>query len=171
MDELNVKLLGEQEKNSSENDEVAASLKQDISLVRDARNSDQATIDDLERQINDKELYSQNQRAARDQVSLDAAELAKQIGRLETQKSAFELRIQSKWNIYGTRIQQVIRDVGLQTWTGSTPIGPIGDFVELLDQSWHVAVKAAIGSYMTAWIVGHVDDRRLLNNILRRHGK
>lgn len=165
------KLRAELEKNSQENDEAPASLEAEISLVREALEQDKATIDDLGRQITDKELEAQNQRAMQKQVELDVSQVRDQISRVGREKEAVDRRLGNKWNVYGNRIRQVIDNLNGRTWSGYVPLGPLGEFVELLDQSWHVPVKAAIGPYMASWVVGNVADRRTLLEILLRNGK
>ena len=92
-------------------------------------------------------------------------------GHFQQQKEQLEQRLANKWNIYGSRIGEVIKQVERTEWRGGKPIGPLGDYVELKQREWVIPVKVAIGGLMGSWIVEHADDRLKLRDILAHYGK
>ena len=92
-------------------------------------------------------------------------------GRFQQQKAQLEQRLTNKWNMYGSRIGEVIQQVDKAEWRGGKPIGPLGDYVELRQREWIIPVKVAIGNLMGSWVVEHADDRLKLRDILVHYGK
>ena len=50
------------------------------------------------------------------------------------------------------------------------PVGPIGQHIKLKDQYWAEAVEEGIGQSLGTWLVGNMEDRDVLNKMMRECG-
>lgn len=87
-----------------------------------------------------------------------------QLGQLHHQKK-------NAMSAFGTNLPQVLDQISHETWSDTSPIGPLGMHVELLDHRWADLMRRTIGSLMFAWAVGHSRDRVKLCRILEQCGK
>jgi chromosome segregation ATPase len=161
----------EEEKIQQNADGSRAALEADVVQRRQERESVQKEMEDSSARITetekDFEAKQQNLAAKEAEFNLKNNER----GRYKQQKEQLEQRLANKWNIYGSRIGEVIKQVDGTQWRGGKPIGPLGDYVELRQREWIIPIKVAIGNLMGSWIVEHADDRPKLRDILVHYGK
>jgi len=137
---------------------------------RQEREAARKGMEDLNARIAEAEDSEANQqRLAAKETEFNAKN--NERGRFQQQKAQLEQRLTNKWNIYGSRIGEVIQQVDRTEWRGGKPIGPLGDYVELRQREWIIPVKVSIGNLMGSWIVEHADDRLKLKDILAHYGK
>lgn len=48
------------------------------------------------------------------------------------------------------------------------PRGPLGQYVEVIDEKWKAPVEGILGSLMKAFLVNNVHDRNLLNQLIQK---
>lgn len=101
----------------------------------------------------------------------DFQKVYNELGTLKAQATDLEKGLANKWTAYGNNIPRVLKQIEAAQWRGKKPIGPLGDYVELVQKDWIVPVKLSIGGAMSSWLVENNDDQKQLRGILTNNQK
>ena len=68
-------------------------------------------------------------------------------------------------------VAMVMKEIQRAQWSGPTPIGPLGAYVELKDFTYKDVLRVQIGGSLSAFVVANVSDKRILQDLLRHYNQ
>lgn len=71
---------------------------------------------------------------------------------------------------FGASIPNLLRSINSEGRWHQKPVGPIGKYVKLKDPKWAPVLESVIGNTLNAFCVVDHHDRRILEELKRRHG-
>lgn len=109
-------------------------------------------------------------RAEYDQVNASRGKLRGDIEATQHNIDRLMNSQKNKINLFGNNLDRVLADVSHARWHGKTPVGPLGQYVELKDPRWAELMRVNLGTMMASFAVTDAKDREPLNKILQKHG-
>ena len=80
----------------------------------------------------------------------------------------------NKFSAYHKNMQRLYESVEImdreRKWTGFTPIGPLGLHISLKDNYYSTVIESELRSILACFIVANHEDRKRLNEAMRRAG-
>ena len=146
----------EREQQFMDINQAIESKKNDLQTLKDEETDLQGRIDSATQQV-------ATLRAEIDEINHKLRDVQGSIRRLEQQR-------QNQMTTFGGNkvigLLQIIEQRHHEF--SASPIGPIGNHLTLVDESWSLAIEAAIGKLLDAFIVTNHSDMRLLREMAKR---
>ncbi|XP_008551546.1 structural maintenance of chromosomes protein 6 [Microplitis demolitor] len=150
----------EQKRNNQKN--KVEKLKDKLAEIEALLNTNKTELSHLE---TTKMQYEQEERM----IKMDADKKTSECNRIIGQLRNFEKSGGGNNSIYGRNIPRLKRRIDEEYNRGrfnKKPIGPIGEFIKLKDQSWIPAVENYLG-HLSSFCVDNGQDSKTLGNIMR----
>lgn len=104
--------------------------------------------------------------AERDRLRLDTEQLREEIQRIDRNAS-------DALNVYGAGVRSALQEIQTSNWSGGSPVGPLGYFVELKPEAraYGNCLRVMLASSLHSFAVTNHQDRIQLKQILMRHAR
>ncbi|KAI0269879.1 P-loop containing nucleoside triphosphate hydrolase protein [Gloeopeniophorella convolvens] len=168
--ELEDRMAAEREKiaahSQSKQDDLNQRLDQAKADIQSAEaNLKQAEADVREKQEEANALRTQGQEIERE---ITAAQSAAMGAREQMQRCIDQQK--NSLAPYGNRLDDVLRRIDRMRWHGQKPLGPLGVYVKVKDQSWANLLRSNLGGHMASFAVTDSRDLPVLKGLLKESG-
>ncbi|KGO65461.1 RecF/RecN/SMC [Penicillium italicum] len=93
---------------------------------------------------------------------------SREIGQAENQLRNLTKEGGSRQSGFNVKMPALLKAIGLEKSWESTPVGPIGHHVTLLEPKWSSILERVFGGTLASFIVSSKNDMKLLFDIMRR---
>lgn len=143
-------------------------------LLRD-KESHQERLDSFLRQRPMSEETVRQRTSAQQQAKDEEDLLGSQYSESASHSSALQNKVNSlkgqktdRVGLFGTGIHRVLQEIDRAHWTGPKPLGPLGQYIHLLDERYGPVIHSIMGDAMCGFSVRNARDRAQLLEILKR---
>lgn len=143
-------------------------------LLRDKENHQQK-LDSFNRQrpiseetVRQRTADQEQAKYREDQLGFQYSESASHSSSLQNKVNSLKGEKTDRVGLFGTGIHRVLQEIDRAQWTGPKPLGPLGQYIHLLDERYGPVIHSIMGEAMCGFSVRNASDRTKLLDILRR---
>ncbi|KAF8595961.1 P-loop containing nucleoside triphosphate hydrolase protein [Ceratobasidium sp. AG-I] len=167
---LTTRILAEEAKLQDGRRELREKLNLDMERVQKQVKTEENNVADCQTNITNLVQLVRTKRGEYDQVNASREKLRADIMAVQKNIERLMGSQKNKINLFGSHLDRVLADISHVRWQGRTPVGPLGQYVELKDPRWAPLMRVNLGGLMASFAVTDSRDREPLSRILQKHG-
>lgn len=106
--------------------------------------------------------------AAEEDARAQVGDIRSQLDNAKSRLVDLRTQAGNRLAAFGTNLEEVFKEFDRARWVKARPLGPLGRYVQLLDDEYKEVITATLGELMSAFAVQDSRDKATCMDILQR---
>ena len=128
-------------------------------------------FDAVEKQQAELSHQEEESRRRKDEMEVDLRRTERERNEVEKAIKDMQSQKENRLRAFGHSMPELVERISQEKrWRGRTPVGPFGRYIKLERPEFANVLESTIGRLLNNFVVETFEDKRLLSQMLDRHG-
>lgn len=128
-------------------------------------------FDDVEKQQAKLSQQEEESRRRKDEMEVELRRTERERNEVEKAIKDMQSQKENRLRAFGHSMPELVERISQENrWRGRTPVGPFGRYIKLERPEFANVLESTIGRLLNNFVVETFEDKRLLSQMLDRHG-
>jgi chromosome segregation ATPase len=128
-------------------------------------------FDAVEKQQAELSHQEEESRRRKDEMEVDLRRTERERNEVEKAIKDMQSQKENRLRAFGHNMPELVERISQEKrWRGRTPVGPFGRYIKLERPEFANVLESTIGRLLNNFVVETFEDKRLLSQMLDRHG-